>query len=619
MPFLLLLKKNVPQVKFSLSNTSTIGRSSECEIQVPDLKTSRRHALIYINGPDYCLKDLESENGTYLNGKCIHSLVKIKDGDEIQIGDHVFIFNPPLDILHERKGDKSLLLVSEEPAPAVEYGSLLHCDEFEPVNGNTFQSIYDFLCDITSELDLDVLLNKLISKLIAYFSADRGYILSYDSKIRKCRPLVIITEKENMALSSTLLDMAVAEKRPLLVHDALEDISFAEGKSILKHQLRSVMLIPLIAKEDIIGFIQLDKKEKKAFDINTLNRFSLISKVAALAFYNAQKFERESKKDIHITGMREDKCHTFIGQSPCVIELLTKAEKAAYSDARVIIEGESGTGKELIAHMIHEMSPRTNYPWIAINCAAIPENLLESELFGHEKGAFTGAVKQKKGCFELADDGTLFLDEIAEISPSVQVKLLRVLQEGRFFRVGGETSIAVDVRVVCATNKDLKNQVRENLFREDLYFRLNVITLHVPPLRNRKEDIELLCSFFIERYSGELGKKAPEMSSEAIFLLKNYAWPGNIRELQNAMERTIVLFDNDEIREGDLPGDVRMPDFNAEAFPIRGSLHDTLAIIEKKMLITAMKKAHFKKVDAARMLGISRPTLDKKIKVYNIK
>lgn len=249
----------------------------------------------------------------------------------------------------------------------------------------------------------------------------------------------------------------------------------------------------------------------------------------------------------------------IIGKSRVMQELYQTIEKIAPSRATVLITGESGTGKELIARSIHYNSMRKDKPFVSINCGAIPETLLESELFGHEKGAFTGAVQRRKGRFELAHEGTLFLDEISEMSPYLQVKLLRVLQEMEFERVGGMETIKVDVRIIAASNKNLKQEIELGRFRSDLFYRLNVVHIEVPPLRKRKEDIPLLVRHFVEKYSSEVGKERVSVSQDAMRCLMEYSWPGNIRELENVIERAIILCNGNEIVLGDLPAEVREP------------------------------------------------------------
>ncbi len=311
----------------------------------------------------------------------------------------------------------------------------------------------------------------------------------------------------------------------------------------------------------------------------------------------------------------------IIGKSRPMQEIYDLIRKVSQSRTSVLITGESGTGKELIANAIHYNSTRKDRPFISINCGALTETLLESELFGHEKGAFTGAVSMKKGRFELADGGTLFLDEVSEMSPALQVKLLRVLQEMEFERVGGTRTIDVDVRILSASNRDLKDDVSTGRFREDLYYRLNVIHIEVPSLRERGEDIKLLVNHFINKYRGDDHDEKPKLSPDAWKILFNHNWPGNIRELENVIERAVVLNSGDLITPDDLPGNLLEGDgeIDIEKFiPAGAPLHKTLEQIEERLIRRALKNCNNVQSHAADMIGITKSLFQHKMKKYNI-
>ncbi|MSR76944.1 MAG: sigma-54-dependent Fis family transcriptional regulator [Candidatus Omnitrophica bacterium] len=308
------------------------------------------------------------------------------------------------------------------------------------------------------------------------------------------------------------------------------------------------------------------------------------------------------------------------GNSSVIKNLLNKVDQVAKSNATVLIEGESGTGKELIAHRIHEKSGRAHHSFVAVHCAALTETLLASELFGHERGAFTGAYERKIGRFEKAHQGTLFLDEIGEISPETQVKLLRVLQGGEFERVGGTKTIKVNVRLVCATNKNLTDEVAKGKFREDLYYRINVIYLKVPPLRERKEDIPLLAHSFLKHFARLNVKKITTLDADALEVLKKYPWPGNIRELKNILERMVVLSTKDKITLDLVPEDIRRssvsgsPAFAPASAPVPASIPE----MEKELIIRTLAEVKGNKSIAAKKLGISRRTLYRKLDEYRL-
>jgi DNA-binding NtrC family response regulator len=312
--------------------------------------------------------------------------------------------------------------------------------------------------------------------------------------------------------------------------------------------------------------------------------------------------------------------YEIVGSSEEMKRIYALLAKVSKSESTILIQGESGTGKELIARFIHYNSRRSKGPFIKVNCAALAEGVLESELFGHEKGAFTGSIRQRKGRFELAHQGTIFLDEIADLAAGVQVKLLRVIQEGELERVGGEQTIRVDARIIAATNKDLNDMVRKSQFREDLYYRLNVIPIELPPLRKRKSDIPELVEFFLKRLARENKRKGIQIDPEAMELLLDYPWPGNIRELENVLERAVVLCDSDRITANELPfvheASVASPEVPIQIF--NGNLDDRLADIEKQLLLKAMQEAHGVKTRAARSLGIKTSTLYYKLEKYGL-
>jgi two-component system NtrC family response regulator len=313
----------------------------------------------------------------------------------------------------------------------------------------------------------------------------------------------------------------------------------------------------------------------------------------------------------------------IIGKSKAMRDVFETIQKVAPSSATVLIEGESGTGKELVAKSIHFNSPRRDNPFVAVNCSALAESLLESELFGHEKGAFTGAVSSKKGRFELAHGGTLFLDEIGELSANLQVKLLRVLQEKAFERVGGVRSIAVDIRVIAATNKNLYLEMRTGRFREDLFYRLNVVHIVIPPLRDRREDIHLLVNHFIQKYAAERKSAVPVrgVTQEVDRLFDEYSWPGNVRELENVIERVMILCPNEIITDNDLPRGFRSSLDNAlhlDGIPAGAKLYETLEMVERAMILRALKMADNVQSHAAAILGIGKSGLNQKIKRYSL-
>jgi DNA-binding NtrC family response regulator len=356
------------------------------------------------------------------------------------------------------------------------------------------------------------------------------------------------------------------------------------------------------------------------FLVKPVNLGHLVEKVRSILRIRADReaLERERERSTYLQQEIDERFNDgeIIGRSQKMQDLYARILKVAETPSSVLVTGESGTGKELVARAIHRLSARRNGPFVRVSCGALAEGVLESELFGHERGAFTGAVRQRRGRFELADTGTLFLDEIGEIAPSIQVKLLRVLQERNFERVGGEKTLQVDVRLVAATNQNLRQAVQEGRFREDLYWRLYVIPLELPPLRDRREDIPLLCDHFLGRLSRQMVRSRPILQDGALKLLQQYDWPGNVRELENVLERAFVLCDGGTIRIEDLPLG-RRPEVQDDWLPPGVvPLREAVERLESELIRRALKESEGVKQEAARRLGLKPSVLYYKLEKY---
>jgi len=378
---------------------------------------------------------------------------------------------------------------------------------------------------------------------------------------------------------------------------------------------RALIAAPMVVDDEVVGVVEvLNPTGGETFKPDDVALARVFGNLAAIAARNAQTHEKLKRENL---GLRATVAgdRTIIGESARLRAVLALCEKVASSNATVLLLGETGTGKEMLARRIHDASLRTDRPFIAINCAALAETLLESELFGHEKGSFTGAVSQKIGRFEMADGGTLFLDEIGDISPSTQVKLLRVLQEHEFVRVGGTRTVACDVRIIAATNRDLKAGIADGRFREDLYYRLNVFPIELPPLRERREDISALAAHCTERISRQLGRSVPSISQNALATLAGHGWPGNIRELQNVLERAVLLCDGEVIEPAHLPADIVGEPSAVPVGETEGGLWD----YERAMIAKALEDSDWNQSQAARALGISRDNMRYRVKKYDIR
>lgn len=426
---------------------------------------------------------------------------------------------------------------------------------------------------------------------------------------------------------SEAMDLLEAEKRKSSEEDGLVDLILLDvmlgdedGRNICQRikeddLLRFVPVIILTVRanlQDKLNGLNLgadDYLTKPFINEELLAKVKVMLRIRDLH----DELRRERKKNILLTQALE-KRYSFgnlIGKSDRMQEIYELISDIAHTDSTVLIQGESGTGKELIARAIHFNSPRKNKPFIVANCSAYSQNLLESELFGHERGAFTGAIRRKTGRFELAHGGTIFLDEIGEVSPPTQILLLRVLQDHRFERVGGEETLEVDVRVIAATNKNLMEEMKKGTFREDLYYRLNVIPIFVPPLRERKDDISLLASHFLEKFSQEKGKQLIDFSPEVMTIFLAHTWPGNVRELENVIEHALIISKKDEITIKDLPQYLIRKSAQPEEL---GTLQD----FEKDLILKTLKEANWNKHKAAKRLKINRSTLYGKMRRYGL-
>jgi Nif-specific regulatory protein len=387
----------------------------------------------------------------------------------------------------------------------------------------------------------------------------------------------------------------------------------------------SFLCVPIRAGQQSIGALSIDRVYKDGFGTESEHDLRFLTVVSGLIAETVQRIQRvnEEKEALRQENSKlrrelsaRNRIEEIIGNSSRMQEVFDMVHRVADSNATVLLRGESGTGKTLVAKALHHNSNRSGGPFVVVNCSALPETLLESELFGHEKGAFTGAIESKKGRFELAEGGTLFLDEIGEISPAVQVKLLNVIQERTFQRLGSPKTITTNIRLVAATNRNLEAAVKEMAFREDLYYRLNVFPVYLPPLRERRTDILLLAEYFLEKHAKENRKQIKRISTPAIDLLVQYHWPGNVRELQNCMERAVLICDGSAIKSIHLPPSLQSPDSIASNKPL--SLATAVENFERELIIEALKKNNGNQTKAAKTLDTSLRIINYKIHCYNI-
>ena len=483
-------------------------------------------------------------------------------------------------------------------------------------------ALLDASTAITSSLEPQVVLQAIAQSAAAVMRAEASSVLILDSRRDKLIFQAAVGDRGDLLLGEEFdADLGIAGRvcktaKPEIVTDVSSNKYFFKGiddKSSFK--TRGMIAAPLIQQDCVLGVVEvLNKIGADNFNEQDLSLLQIFANLAATGVANAQAHHQLKREN---EGLRSTmgSSDQIIGQSAPLRKVLELCNRVARSNATVLLLGDTGTGKEVLARYVHQNSEVSDKPFIAVNCAALTETLLESELFGHEKGAFTGASAQKLGRFELASKGTIFLDEIGEVSPSVQVKLLRVLQEKEFVRVGGTKTIACDVRVIAATNRDLQLEMKEKRFREDLYYRLNVFPIHIPPLRERREDIPLLVEHFISRATVDLRLAKPELSDDVTALLISHDWPGNIRELQNVVERMVLMSDGKVIDVSILPPEIAGA--HAQAGDDAGD--SSLWGYEKAMIIKALKNNNWNQTRAAKELGISRDNLRYRVKKYEIK
>jgi Nif-specific regulatory protein len=417
----------------------------------------------------------------------------------------------------------------------------------------------------------------------------------------------------------------IAQGETICLRDAMADAIFGGAESVTRLQLLSVLCTPIKIAGRVAGVIYVDNSNiKQLFDEAIADLLTAFSEQIAIALKNASVFSNLKKSHQQLANeLRANyKFDNIIGSGPAMTKILQLVAQVADTDATVLIQGENGTGKELIARALHYNSNRHEKPFVAVNCGAIPETLIESELFGHEKGAFTGAINRKPGKFELADGGTIFLDEIGEMAPAMQVKLLRVLQDGTFSPVGSTAENQCDVRVIAATNRDLKKMLANGSFREDLYYRLNVINLTVPPLRDRREDLLLLVDHFLKKYSK--GGNQPKLSKAAEQLLIDYDYPGNVRQLENVMQRAVVLCKGENIEVQHLPEDLQTAGIYDEANPqapatFQERKQRVIEKFERDELSRILTQTGGKVRESARIAGMDVKNFSEKLQRYGIK
>jgi Nif-specific regulatory protein len=617
----------------------SIGREPLNQVSLLDAAVSRKHCVITRNAGQFKIQDLNSRNSTFVNGVPVTDRT-LASGDEIKIGNSLFVFVLPeveqaknvstslefdKGIAFDRAdaGVGSTIILRKQDARYLRDLENVHLENIKTASRTVrdLNALLRISKAVNSVRGLEALEKQVLESIFEVAPADRAAILlgqygtdewtSVFGWDRGSGP------NQTVQVSRTIVSRVLADGVAVLCNDLPAAESFSDTASILERRIHSVLAVPLEVFDRILGVIYLDASNPTArFDENHLQLLTAIGSIAAAALDNARRMESLEQENRRLQDEISLE-HNMVGDSPRIRDVYQFIARVAPRDTTVLIFGESGTGKELVARAIHRTSGRANKPCVAINCAALAESLLESELFGHEKGAFTGAIAQKKGKLEIAEGGTVFLDEIGELAPLLQAKLLRVLQEREFERVGGMRTIKLDVRLITATNRDLEEEVRKGRFREDLFYRLNVVSLRMPALRERREDIPLLANYFAAKFSQRSNRAVLGLSAQARACLTNYDWPGNVRELENAIEYAVVLGSSDIILPEDLPEAVLEKAESAGASMT--AFHDALRESKKQLILNAFERAQGSYTEAARLLGLHPNYLHRLIRNLNMK
>ena len=574
---------------FSLEKPLTsIGSAPDNDIQLKhDADVAPHHAVIHFDGSSFTIQSLKRGLSFLINGKK-KKKTPLKHMDLLCFGSSEFTFDM---LSAANSGEEEEL--TQLQLELTGYRRLQHFSE-----------------RLLGEYELEPLLESMMDAVIEITRADKGFLILAEAQdslhIKVARNIDKQTIEDAVAqISDSILAKVIKQKQPLIVSDAIHHTEFKSAQSVINLQLSSVMCAPLIHKNNLIGVLYVGNENVvNLFERVHLDLLTVFASQASLLLANAILINELKLDNRNLNQKIEDmRFGTIIGSCPAMRGIFNTIEKVAPTAVNVLVLGETGTGKELIANEIHQRSPRAKKPFVTINCGAIPENLLESELFGHVKGAFTGASHTREGKFQAADGGTIFLDEIGEMPLNLQVKLLRVLQERTITKVGASKPENIDIRVIAATHVNLEEAIREGKFREDLYYRVNVVQLILPPLRKREDDVVLIAKYLINKVCEELQLASKELGPEAIQALKRYDWPGNIRQLENRLKKAIVLADSSILtpQDLDLPEEVLQEE--------RLTLSDAKERFAHRYIMESLERHQGNRTQTAKELGVDPRTI----------
>ncbi len=584
--------QGAPQVFAIHKPVTTIGRALGNDVHVPDATVHQHHAQIVFNGRDFQFEEVDRQAEILINGKRKRR-ARLVNGDRLTLGQAQLAFSmfsePPLEV---PKG------AGAEPSSEIA----------------GFRRLHEFSERLMNAPALDELLSTLLDSVLELTGAARGMVLLVDTandptgklEVRASRNVASTAFRgpDASGISDSIVRRVIETKRPVIVSDALTDTTFGQSESVIALKLSSVMCAPLVNHGQVIGAIYVANDEiKSLFERKQLDLLTIFAGQASLLLTNAMLVTalRADKEKLE-AELGDKRFGEIIGACASMLEVFRKLQKVAGTDISVLITGETGTGKELIAREVHRLSDRQSGPFVTVNCGAIPENLMESEMFGHVKGAFTGAIASRGGKFQQADGGTLFLDEVGELPLQLQVKLLRALQERTVFRVGDSRPEKVDIRVVAATNRNLEDMIRAGTFREDLYYRLNVVNLWLPPLRDRADDVFIIAKALLSKHADELHSSVKGFSPAALTAIKKYDWPGNIRQLENRIKKALVLCDKNLLGPEDLD---LSPETQQSILPLEKAKED----FQRRYVLEVLERNNGNRTQTARDLGVDPRTI----------
>ena len=569
---------------------TSIGRASGSDVRIDDKALAEHHAQVVFDGKAFNLQEVDLEGDIQVNAKKKRR-VRLEHGDRLLLGGKI---------------DLSFSLFDEGAAPSDDDDDADDRGAVAPEVAGLRQ-LHELSQLLMQKDKLSDQLESLLDAVIDSTHAAKGFLVRFEDgepKIAAARNLEGRTLSQSVEqLSDSILDKVAKTRQPLIVSDAVHDTRFGRAESVMNLQLASVMCAPLLARGELLGLIYVGNDSVRGlFEETSLEILTIFAAQASLLLQNAMLLRELRSDKAELEGQLEKRFGDIVGTNPSLVEVFRKVEKVAGTDIAVLITGETGTGKELIAREVHRRSQRAAGPFVVVNCGAIPENLMESELFGHVRGAFTGAVATRAGKFQTANGGTLFLDEIGEMPIGLQVKLLRALQEKMVNKVGEAKAERVDIRIVAATNRNLEEEIKKGGFREDLYYRLNVVNLHLPPLRERGDDVLLLAKVLLAKYAAELNPKVKGFTPNALIAVRKYEWPGNVRQLENRIKKAIVLCDKSLVGPEDL-------DLFPEALAPIMTLTQAREDFQRRYILEVLERNNGNRTKTARDLGVDPRTI----------